>query len=48
MEALTNHRWALLSGFAIGSVIRIAMAHGDWSLFFNPWFPMLVHYQPWL
>ena len=41
-------RYSLATGVIIGGAVRLAMAHGDWSLFFNPWFPMLVHYQPWL
>ena len=26
---------------AAGFVARLAMAHGDWALFFNPMFPLL-------
>jgi hypothetical protein len=44
----TLTRYSIATGLIIGGAIRLTMAHGNWSLFFNPWFPMLVHYQPWL
>jgi uncharacterized membrane protein len=45
MRYITN---PVAIGVVIGASVRFAMAHGDWTLFFNPWFPMLVHYQPWV
>jgi hypothetical protein len=41
-------RYFIFGGAVIGLAIRAFMAHGDWQLFVNPWFPLLVHYQPWL
>ena len=31
-------------GAAIGAAIRLSMAHGDISLFFNPFFPVFPTY----
>jgi hypothetical protein len=45
MRFITN---PFIIGAAIGAAIRATQAHGNWHLFFNPWFPMLVHYQPWV
>ena len=45
MRFITN---PFVIGAAIGAAIRGVMAHGDIHLFLNPYFPMLVHYQPWV
>lgn len=34
----------LAIGAAIGAAIRISMAHGDISLFLNPFFPVFPRY----
>jgi len=42
---LTRH--AVLTGVIVGAIIRLWMAHGDWSLFFNPWFNAFSGAKPW-
>lgn len=43
-----HSRYFIPSCAITGLIIRAFIAHGDWQLFVNPWFPLFIHYQPWL
>lgn len=45
MRSLTRSSTAVATGVIAGAILRLLLAHGDWTLFFNPWFPLMR--QPW-
>lgn len=41
--AESNPKTYLFGCLALGITLRLAMCHGDWSLFVDPFYPLIHH-----